>query len=172
VRFSASHLSNIDQPRAFNSTVIQFLLAHDAGKKASQETLDRYEEGIVMRRAVLGDAHVDRSVANATEFNKDFHDLITRYAWGSVWTRPGLDRRTRRLLVLSTLASLGRWEEFRIHVRAALEHGMEPTDLKEILLQAAIYAGVPVANTGFHVAIEEIDAIEKRKKPASSTQGT
>ena len=105
---------------------------------------------------MLGDAHVDRSIAAATDFNRDFQMMITRYAWGTVWTRPGLDRRTRRLVVLTTTAALGRWEEFRLHLRAGLAHGLEECDLKEVLLQAAIYAGVPVANTGFHIAIEEL----------------
>ena len=90
------------------------------------------------------------------DFNRDFQTMITRYAWGTVWTRPGLDRRTRRLLVLMTTAALGRWEEFRMHLRAALAHGLEECDVKELLLQAAIYAGVPAANTGFHIATEEL----------------
>jgi 4-carboxymuconolactone decarboxylase len=110
-----------------------------------------------VRRAVLGDAHVDRSMAAATNFNRDFQELITRYAWGTIWTRPGLDRRTRRLLVLAMMVALGRWEEFRLHVRTALEHGFEPCDLKELLLQAGVYAGVPAANTGFQIAGEEIE---------------
>ena len=118
---------------------------------------DPKEAGFAVRRAVLGDAHVDRSIAAATEFTRDFQELITRYAWGTIWTRPGLDRRTRRLLVLAMTAALGRWEEFRLHVRAALEHGMEPCDLKEMLLQAAVYTGVTVGNTGFHIAAEEIE---------------
>ena len=160
VRLSASHLSNIDKPRAFNAAVIEFCLAHEGGGRAGAGQ-DPYDAGMTVRRAVLGDAHVDRSLAGITDFNRDFQKLITRYAWGSIWTRPGLDRRTRRLLVLAMMASLGRWEEFRMHVRAALDHGMEPCDVKELLLQAAIYAGVPVANTGFHIAIEEIHKIEK-----------
>ena len=109
---------------------------------------------------MLGEAHVDRSIAATTDFNREFQELITRYAWGTIWTRPGLDRRTRRLLVLAMMAALGRWEEFRMHVRTALEHGFEPCDLKELLLQSAIYAGVPVANTGFHIAIEEIEKLK------------
>jgi 4-carboxymuconolactone decarboxylase len=108
----------------------------------------------------LGDAHVDRSVSAATEFNRDFQNLITRYAWGTVWVRPGLSRRTRRLLTLAVAASLGRWEEFRLHVRAGLENELEQSDLKETLLHAAIYAGVPAANTGFHIAKEEIEKMK------------
>ncbi len=113
-----------------------------------------------MRRAVLGDAHVDRSIAGSTEFTRDFQNLITRYAWGTIWTRPGLNRRTRRLLALAIAASLGRWEEFGLHVRTGLMHELELCDLKETLLQTAIYAGVPAANTGFHIAGEEIEKLK------------
>ena len=97
----------------------------------------------------------DRCMA-ATDFTRDFQQMITRYAWGTVWARPGLDPRTRRLLVVAMTAALGRWEEFRLHVRAGLAHGLEPSDLKEALLQVAIYAGVPAANTAFHIASEEM----------------
>lgn len=118
---------------------------------------ERYDAGLGVRRQVLGEAHVDRALAGRTAFNTEFQDLITRYAWGEIWTRPGLDHRTRRLMVLSTTAALGRWEEFRLHVRAGLDGGLTPDDLKEMLLQLAIYAGVPAANTGFH-AVQEIMA--------------
>ena len=110
-----------------------------------------------MRREMLGGAYVDSAIAKTTGFTREFQELITRYAWGTVWTRPGLDRRTRRLLALSATAALGRWEEFRLHVRAGLQHSLEPCDLKELLLQTAIYAGVPAANTGFQIAKEELD---------------
>jgi 4-carboxymuconolactone decarboxylase len=113
-----------------------------------------------VRRAVLGDNHVDRAIANTTDLNRDFQELITRYAWGAIWTRPGLDRRTRRMLVLAMMAALGRWEEFRMHLRAGLERELEPCDLKEVLLQTAIYSGVPAANTGFHIANEEIEKLK------------
>jgi 3-oxoadipate enol-lactonase / 4-carboxymuconolactone decarboxylase len=163
VRLRASHLSNIDQPRAFTAAALEFLMAHTDAKNRSAVRQDPIDAGMAVRRAVLGDAHVERSMAAATDFNREFQELIARYAWGTIWTRPGLDRRTRRLLVLAMMASLGRWEEFRMHVRAALEHGMEPCDVKELLLQAAIYAGVPVANTGFHVALEEIEKLNPQK---------
>jgi 4-carboxymuconolactone decarboxylase len=112
----------------------------------------RRTAGMQIRREVLGDAHVDKAVAQTTELTAEFQDLLTRYAWGEIWTRPGLDVRTRRVLVLGTLIALGRFDEFRMHARAALaEGGFSPEDLKEIVLQQAIYCGIPSANTAFHV---------------------
>ena len=105
-----------------------------------------------IRREVLGDAHVDRAVGRTNALTAEFQDLITRYAWGEIWTRPGLDIRTRRVLVLGTLIALGRFEEFRMHARAAVnEGGFSESDLKEIVLQQAIYCGVPAANTAFEI---------------------
>lgn len=116
---------------------------------------ERREAGTRMRRRVLGDAHVDRASAQATRLTADFQDLITRYGWGEIWTRPGLDERSRRILVLGTLIALGRFDEFRMHARAALEHGGFSADnLKEIVLQQAIYCGVPAANSAFEVLRE------------------
>jgi 3-oxoadipate enol-lactonase/4-carboxymuconolactone decarboxylase len=161
----AAHLSNVERPRSFTAAIYDLLRpAAEPGSFA-----DPIDAGFAVRRSVLGDAHVDRSIAATTDFNREFQELITRYAWGTIWTRPGLDRRARRLLVLAIMAALGRWEEFRMHVRAALEHGLEPCDLKEMLLQSAIYAGVPVANTGFHIAVEEI---EKQKAAGLKTRAT
>jgi 3-oxoadipate enol-lactonase/4-carboxymuconolactone decarboxylase len=150
VRLPAAHLSNLARPRSFTMALLEFL-------QTPENSSNAFEAGMAVRRAMLGDAHVDRAIETTTDFNRDFQDLITRYAWGSIWTRPGLDRRTRRLLALATMAALGRWEEFRMHLRAGLAHELEPCDLKEVLLQAAIYGGVPVANTGFHIASEEIE---------------
>lgn len=113
---------------------------------------ERKERGFTARRAVLGDAHVDRAIANTTDFTAEFQDLITRYAWGEIWTRPGIDHTTRRLMVLSTLIALNREEEFRMHVRAAVTHGVAREQIKEVILQAAIYCGVPAANAAFHAA--------------------
>jgi 4-carboxymuconolactone decarboxylase len=111
---------------------------------------ERHEAGTARRRAVLGDSHVDRAAAATTPFTTELQDLITRYAWGEIWTRPGLDERSRRILVIGTMVALGRWEELRLHVRAALEHGgMTAGDVKEVLLQQAIYCGVPAANHAF-----------------------
>jgi len=149
VHLPTAHISNIERPQSFTAAIYDLLLPPASG--------DPLDAGMAVRRAVLGDAHVDRSMAAATNFNRDFQELITRYAWGTIWTRPGLDRRTRRLLVLAMMAALGRWEEFRMHARTALEHGFEPCDLKELLLQAGVYAGVPAANTGFQIASEEIE---------------
>jgi 4-carboxymuconolactone decarboxylase len=113
---------------------------------------DRHREGMSVRRAVLGDAHVDRAIAGTTPFTEDFQDLITRYAWGEIWSRDGLDRRTRSCVTLALLAVLGHFEEFEMHVRAALDNGVTVDEIREILLQIAIYGGVPVANRAFAVA--------------------
>jgi 4-carboxymuconolactone decarboxylase len=112
------------------------------------------ERGMAVRRAVLGDAHVDRASDGATAFDRDFQDYITRNAWGSVWDRPGLDRRTRSLLTLALLAGLGHWEEFAMHVRATRNTGATAEDVKEALFHVAVYAGVPAANRAFAIARE------------------
>ncbi len=114
----------------------------------------RYEQGMKVRREVLGDAHVDRSLQNRDTFNEEFQDLITRYAWGEIWSRPGLPRQTRSLITLAMMVALNRGEEFRMHVRAALSNGVTREEIKEVLLQAAIYCGVPAANSAFHAAEE------------------
>lgn len=120
---------------------------------------ERHAAGMAIRRQVLGDAHVDRASAQTTPLTAEFQDLITRYAWGEIWTRPGLDVRTRRVLVLGTLIALGRFEEFRMHARAALnEGGFSENDLKEIVLQQAVYCGVPAANTAFEVLREIVSS--------------
>jgi len=112
----------------------------------------RYERGMAVRRAVLGDAHVDAAQARIDGFTADFQDLITRYAWGEIWGRPGLDRRTRSCITLAMLAALGRDAELAMHVRAARRNGLTADEIKEVLLQVAIYAGVPAANTAFAIA--------------------
>jgi 3-oxoadipate enol-lactonase/4-carboxymuconolactone decarboxylase len=145
VRLPAAHISNLERPRSFSAALLDFLVPREDASGA----------GHAVRRAVLGSAHVDRSLAEASGFTRDFQEFITRYVWGEIWTRPGLDRRTRRCLVLTATAALGRWEEFRLHVRAGLAAELEPCDVKEVLLQLAVYAGVPAANTAFHIAEEE-----------------
>jgi len=111
-----------------------------------------HDRGMEVRREVLGDEHVDRAIERTTEFTADFQDLITRYAWGEIWSRPGLDRRTRSSITLTALVALGREEELAMHVRAALRIGLTPDEIKEVLLQTAIYCGVPAANGAFAVA--------------------
>jgi 3-oxoadipate enol-lactonase / 4-carboxymuconolactone decarboxylase len=151
VLLPAAHLSNLERPRSFSAALLEFLLPQPGAGDPS-------ETGSKVRRAVLGDEHVDRALAATNDFNREFQGLITRFAWGTVWTRPQLDCRTRRLLVLSTMAALGRWEEFRMHLRAGIARELEVCDLKEVLLQAAIYASVPVANTAFAIAREELES--------------
>ncbi|MCV7355837.1 4-carboxymuconolactone decarboxylase [Mycolicibacterium fluoranthenivorans] len=111
-----------------------------------------YDDGMAVRRAVLGDAHVDRAIDTTTDFTADFQDLITRYAWGDIWTRPGLDRRSRSLITLTALVARGHHEELAMHVRAARRNGLTVDEIKELLLQTAIYCGVPDANTAFRIA--------------------
>ncbi len=116
-----------------------------------------FEEGMKTRREVLGDEHVDRSIEKSTDFTRDFQELITRYAWGEIWTRPGLDRRTRSAITLTALVALNHHNELALHVRAALRNGLSPDEIKEVLLQAAIYCGVPAANSAFAIAQQVLD---------------
>lgn len=122
---------------------------------------DRYQAGMKVRREVLGDAHVDRTLHNKNAFNDEFQDLITRYAWGEIWTRPGLPRHTRSLITLALMIALNRSDELRLHVRAAANNGVSRDQVKEVLLQCAVYCGVPASNTAFHIAqdvFNEMDA--------------
>ena len=118
---------------------------------------DAYERGMTVRRAVLGDAHVDRAEARRSPLTSDFQDYITRCAWGEIWTRPGLDRRTRSCITVAMLVALNRTEELAMHLRAALTNGVTVEELKEVLLQTAVYCGVPAANTAFRVASEVLE---------------
>jgi 4-carboxymuconolactone decarboxylase len=118
---------------------------------------ERHAAGMEMRRAVLGDAHVDRAVAGATPLDAEFQDLITRYAWGEIWTRPGLPPHTRSLLTICMLVALNREAELMLHLRAARNNGVTSEEIKEALLQAAIYCGVPAANHAFHLARQVFD---------------
>jgi len=153
----AGHLAPLECPAKLAAVLYGFLLP-DMARDEAAATL--FEAGLVNRRRILGDAWVDSSLAKRTSFNTEFQEIITRIAWQEIWGRSGLDDRTRRLLVVAMTASLGRWEEFELHVRAALtRHGFTQDDLKEVLLQTAIYAGVPAANTAFAKAgriIEEL----------------
>ena len=156
VHLPTAHLSNLEAPRSFTAAVLEFLLPIEAGS---------IDAGLRTRRAVLGDAHVDRAIASAAGSSAAFQALITKYAWGTIWTRPGLDIRTRRLLVLAMTAAMGRWEEFRLHLQTGMERELEWCDVEEVLLQTAVYAGVPAANTGFHVAAEERTRLAPSEPP-------
>lgn len=154
-----AHLPPIEAPAELASALLGFLLP-DSDSAAAAATL--FEAGLRNRRRVLGDAWVDRSLANRTDFTADFQAMITRIAWHEIWGRPGLDDRTRRLLVLAITVSLGRWEEFALHVRAGLTRGgFTREELKEVLMQTAIYAGVPAANTAFAEAQKIITALDQ-----------
>jgi 3-oxoadipate enol-lactonase/4-carboxymuconolactone decarboxylase len=143
----ASHLANIEQPVRFGAAVVDHLVGTSV------------ERGDATRRAVLGDAHVDRSDAARTAFNAPFSDFITRYAWGDIWARPGLDRRTRSFITLALLAGLGRTEELPLHVRGARRNGLSEAEISEVLLHVAVYAGVPAANSAFAVARRALEAL-------------
>jgi 3-oxoadipate enol-lactonase / 4-carboxymuconolactone decarboxylase len=158
----AAHLPPAEQPAAVAELLTAFFLpegeptGRDMWEPAA--TLEEvYDAGMAVRREVLGDAHVDRATASADEFTADFQELITTYAWGSIWTRPGLDRRSRSLITLTALVARGRHEELAMHVRAALRNGLKPDEIKELLLQTAIYCGVPDANTAFRIAHDALN---------------
>jgi 4-carboxymuconolactone decarboxylase len=120
-------------------------------------TDDAYERGMEVRREVLGAEHVDRSLERAGEHTREFQELITKYAWGEIWARPGLDRRTRSCITITALVALGRFDELELHIRAAQRNGLTPEEIKEVLLQTAVYCGVPAANSAFHVFQHVLD---------------
>jgi len=164
VSLNAAHLACVEAPAAFAAAVRDFVteVLHGTAVRDADEVL--LEEGMKNRREVLGEEWVERSLAARTPFNADFQAMITRYAWHEIWGRPGLDARTRRLLVLAMTVALGRWEEFRLHVRAGLQQGgFTEDELKEVLMQAAIYAGVPAANTAFSEAAAVMRELEARR---------
>lgn len=140
-----AHLAPVEAPEE----VAMALIAQADGARTGREV---YDAGMAVRRAVLGDAHVDRATAAATEFTAEFQEMITRYAWGTIWTRPGLDRRTRSLITITALVARGHHEELAMHVKAAIRNGVTPAEIRETLLQSAIYCGVPDANTAFRIA--------------------
>jgi 3-oxoadipate enol-lactonase / 4-carboxymuconolactone decarboxylase len=152
VELDAAHLSNIEQSGAFNAALLGFLTAG-----AITET-SRRAIGETMRRSVLGDAHVDRSNAARTPFNAEFLDYITRTAWGETWTRPGLSRETRSLLTIAMMVALNRPDELRLHLNAARNNGVSRDAIKDVLMQTAVYCGVPAANSAFHLAAQVFDA--------------
>ena len=124
---------------------------------------ERHQAGMKVRREVLGDAHVDNAEKNKTAFDEPFQDFITRYAWGEIWSRPGLPRNTRSLITLAMMIALNRSDEFRMHVRAALNNKVTRDEIQELLLQSAIYCGVPAANTAFHIAQEVFAEVDGKK---------
>lgn len=157
-RLDTGHLPSLEAPAGFAGAILDFLAVADPAVGDARVAL--FDAGLAVRRKVLGDGWVDRALTARTPFNADFQAMITRYAWNEVWGRPGLDHRTRRLLVVAITAALGRWEEFRLHVRAGLEQGgFTQDELKEVLMQTAIYAGVPAANTAFAEAAAIIESL-------------
>ena len=133
--------------------------------RGDRTATEAYEDGMTMRRAVLSNAHVDAAEAHKTEFTEPFQDLITRYAWGEIWTRPGLDRRMRSAVTLTALVARDHWDEFAMHVRAARRNGLSVEEIREILLQVAIYLGVPAANHAFAIAEEQLARYEQEGAP-------
>ncbi|MFI5613238.1 3-oxoadipate enol-lactonase [Amycolatopsis sp. NPDC051903] len=150
----AAHLAPVERPAAVLAALRSHLDSHGETRDTTVPGDDgsRYAAGMAVRRAVLGDAHVDRAISRTTEFTSVFQDFITRYAWGEVWTRPGLSRTTRRCMTMTAMIANGHHEELAMHIRAALEDGLTPADIQEVLLQSAIYCGVPAANTAFAIA--------------------
>ena len=129
----------------------------------------RFAAGTEVRRAVLGDEHVDKAQASTDQFTAEFQDLITRYAWGEIWTRPGLSRSTRSLLVIAILVALNRGEELRLHLRASMNNGVTREEIKEVLLQCAIYCGVPAANSAFHIAQSVFAELDGNRETARTS---
>jgi 4-carboxymuconolactone decarboxylase len=129
---------------------------------------ERHERGMAVRRAVLGDAYVNRSIERTNDFNREFQDLVTRYAWGEIWARPGLERRERSLVTLAIMIALSRGEAYQMHVRAAINHGVTREELKELIMHAAVYCGLPSAHAAFHLAevvFAEMDAENSASAP-------
>ena len=125
-------------------------------------TTGRYDEGMAVRREVLGDSYVEEASAKATDFTRDFQQIVTEFAWGTVWTRPGLDRRSRSMITLTALIARGHHDELALHLRGALRNGLTRGEIKEVLLQAAVYCGVPAANAAFRVAQRVLDEAEQQ----------
>ncbi|BDB28287.1 3-oxoadipate enol-lactonase [Cupriavidus sp. TA19] len=150
VELPAAHISSFEQPGRFTAALVDFV----QGRLPVTDDHARYDAGLSVRREVLGSAHVDRSLARLTPLNEEFQNLITRYAWGEIWTREGLPRHTRSLLTIAMMVALNRSEELKLHLRAAANNGVTRDEIKEVLLQTAIYCGVPAANSAFHLAEE------------------
>jgi 3-oxoadipate enol-lactonase/4-carboxymuconolactone decarboxylase len=150
-----AHLAPAEAPQE----VAKLIITHFDDAEGRRDA-DRYAAGMRVRREVLGDDHVDRAIAATTDFTRDFQQLITAYAWGTIWTRPGLDRRSRSMITLTALVARGHHEELAMHVRAARRNGLSVDEIKEVLLQTAIYCGVPDANTAFRIAQAVLAEVE------------
>ncbi|MGO4303413.1 bifunctional 3-oxoadipate enol-lactonase/4-carboxymuconolactone decarboxylase PcaDC [Cupriavidus sp. RAF12] len=159
IELHAAHLSNREQPGRFTAALLDFI----NGRRPVTDEPARYEAGLSVRRDVLGSAHVDRSLQRLTPLNEEFQNLITRYAWGEIWTREGLPRHTRSLLTIAMMVALNRSEELKLHLRAAANNGVTRDEIKEVLLQTAIYCGVPAANSAFHMAEEVFAEIDQAR---------
>ena len=156
-----SHLAPVEQPENVAGLLRQHFLGEQADTRDDLTVREVREAGMAVRRQVLGDAHVDRATAGATDLTREFQEFITEYAWGGIWTRPGLDRRSRSLITLTALIARGHHEELAMHVRAARTNGLTPAEIKELIMQTAIYCGVPDANFAFRIAsdvLSEYDA--------------
>ncbi|MBP0619812.1 3-oxoadipate enol-lactonase [Cupriavidus consociatus] len=162
IELPAAHISSFEQPGRFTAALVDFV----RGRLPVTDDHARYDAGLSVRREVLGSAHVDRSLARLTPLNEEFQNLITRYAWGEIWTREGLPRHTRSLLTIAMMVALNRSEELKLHLRAAANNGVTRDEIKEVLLQTAIYCGVPAANSAFHMAEEIFAAMDQIDKPA------
>ena len=158
VELPTAHFSHSEQPARFVDLAVRFLRGEEVADVAGRRLTEaqRFDTGLARRKEVLGKAYVESRMAQSDPFTAGFQDLITRYAWGEIWTRPIFDDKTRRLLVLAMMVGLGRWEEFRLHVEKGLAAELDSAELEELLLAAAIYCGVPAANTAFHHAVELI----------------
>ncbi|HXS84410.1 MAG TPA: 4-carboxymuconolactone decarboxylase [Mycobacterium sp.] len=130
-------------------------------------TTGRYHEGMAVRREVLGDSYVEQASAKTTDFTRDFQQIVTEFAWGTVWARPGLDRRSRSMVTLTALIALGHHDELALHLRGALRNGLTREEIKEVLLQAAVYCGVPAANAAFRIAQRVFDELEQQPNPTT-----
>jgi len=159
LELQAAHLSNREQPGRFTAALLDFI----QGRLPVTDDHARYDAGLSVRRAVLGSAHVDRSLQKLTPLNEEFQNLITRYAWGEIWTREGLPRHTRSLVTIAMMVALNRSEELKLHLRAAANNGVTRDEIKEVLLQTAIYCGVPAANSAFHMAEEVFAEVDKAR---------
>jgi 3-oxoadipate enol-lactonase/4-carboxymuconolactone decarboxylase len=152
VELDAAHLSNWEQAGAFTVALMDFL------NEGGMQEAARFEAGLLTRRAVLGDAYVDQSLSRRTDFTREFQDIVTRHAWGEIWSRPGLDRHTRSLITVAMLIALNRNEELKLHLRGCLNNGVTSEELRELLMHSAIYCGVPAALSSFHLAVEILNA--------------